>query len=73
MEELIEGEDYYLDGPWLVFTRRYHLRRKECCGSRCRHCPYEPRWTVGAREVAGEDPEGGPQSNGGPLGGVSAQ
>jgi len=33
-------EDYYFDGPFLVFTAAYHLKRGYCCGSGCRHCPY---------------------------------
>jgi hypothetical protein len=33
-------EDYYFDGPYLVFTEAYHLRRGFCCQSGCRHCPY---------------------------------
>lgn len=24
-----------------VFTKLYHLDRGTCCGSGCRHCPYE--------------------------------
>ena len=39
-EELQEGHDYYMDGPYLVFTAAYHLKRGYCCASRCRHCPY---------------------------------
>ncbi len=39
-EELQEGLDYYMDGPYLVFTAAYHLKRGYCCASRCRHCPY---------------------------------
>jgi hypothetical protein len=38
--KLVEGEDYYREGPAIVFTARYHLRRGTCCGSSCRHCPY---------------------------------
>jgi len=34
------GEDYYYDGPYLVFTTQYHLKRGSCCNSGCRHCPY---------------------------------
>ncbi|MFN7928816.1 MAG: DUF5522 domain-containing protein [Blastocatellia bacterium] len=61
MAALIEGEDFYWDGPYVVFTADYHLRRGACCGSGCRHCPYEPRWTKGnttpARDrVAGDEP-----------------
>jgi hypothetical protein len=37
---LREGEDYYYEGPYMVFTERYHLKRGTCCGSGCRHCPY---------------------------------
>lgn len=32
--------DTYLEGPYLVFTEQYHLRRGYCCNSDCRHCPY---------------------------------
>jgi Family of unknown function (DUF5522) len=38
---LIEGEDYYWEGPYMVFTARFLLRRGYCCGSGCRHCPFE--------------------------------
>jgi len=57
MEELIEGEDFYWDGGLMVFTRQFHLRRGHCCGSGCRHCPYEPRWCAGSTAVAEEDSE----------------
>ena len=40
-EKLVEGEDYYHEGGFIVFTSRYHLRRGKCCGSGCRHCPYQ--------------------------------
>ncbi|HEY0262977.1 MAG TPA: DUF5522 domain-containing protein [Granulicella sp.] len=33
-------EDFYYEGPYLVFTAAYHLRRGYCCNSGCRHCPY---------------------------------
>ncbi|HEY6846490.1 MAG TPA: DUF5522 domain-containing protein [Terracidiphilus sp.] len=36
----LEAEDFYMDGPYLVFTAAYHLKRGFCCGSKCRHCPY---------------------------------
>ena len=40
-QELVEGEDYYLnDKGLLVFTEKYLLDRGYCCGSGCRHCPY---------------------------------
>ena len=39
-EELKEGEDYYLENGYLVFTEAYHFKRGYCCGSGCRHCPW---------------------------------
>jgi hypothetical protein len=36
----LSPEDFYLDGPYLVFTAAYHLKRGACCHSGCRHCPY---------------------------------
>jgi Family of unknown function (DUF5522) len=39
-EELLP-EDFYYEGPYLVFTAAYHLRRGYCCNSNCRHCPYK--------------------------------
>ncbi len=34
-------EDFYLEGPYMVFTAAYHLKRGYCCNSDCRHCPYK--------------------------------
>jgi hypothetical protein len=36
----LEPEDYYFEGPYMVFTAAYHLKRGSCCNSGCRHCPY---------------------------------
>ncbi len=33
--------DFYREGARMVFTAAYHLRRGYCCGSGCRHCPYQ--------------------------------
>ncbi|MGA7343915.1 MAG: DUF5522 domain-containing protein [Terracidiphilus sp.] len=41
----LEDEDYYFEGPYLVFTGAYHLKRGSCCGSGCRHCPYRDAGT----------------------------
>lgn len=38
--KLVEGEDFYREGPFTVLTAAFHLRRGSCCGSGCRHCPY---------------------------------
>jgi hypothetical protein len=41
-QQFTEGEDYYLNEKGLItFTEKYHLRRGYCCGSGCRHCPYD--------------------------------
>jgi hypothetical protein len=37
----LSPEDFYMEGPYLVFTAAYHLRRGYCCNSECRHCPYK--------------------------------
>jgi hypothetical protein len=37
----LEPEDYYFEGPNIVFTAAYHLKRGYCCESGCRHCPYK--------------------------------
>jgi hypothetical protein len=37
----LKPEDYYFEGPYLVFTAAYHLKRGSCCGSGCRHCPWQ--------------------------------
>lgn len=40
-DELIEGQDYYLnENGLIVFTEKYHLEKGYCCGMTCRHCPY---------------------------------
>jgi hypothetical protein len=39
-QPLVEGEDYYLENGFYVFTARFLRRRGYCCGSGCRHCPY---------------------------------
>ena len=37
----LEPEEFYFDGPFMVFTAAYHLKRGFCCKSDCRHCPYQ--------------------------------
>jgi len=39
--EPLQPEDFYMEGPYMVFTAAYHLRRGYCCNSDCRHCPYK--------------------------------
>jgi hypothetical protein len=48
-----EQPDSYLENGLLVFTAAHHLKRGYCCGSGCRHCPYEPRRLQGNTNVRG--------------------
>lgn len=40
MPALIEGIDFYYEGPYLVFTEKFLRDRGYCCESGCRHCPW---------------------------------
>lgn len=44
-------EYYYFENGLLVYTAAYHLERGSCCGSGCRHCPYEPKHIQGNTQV----------------------
>lgn len=40
--EFIKDIHYYLENDRVIFTEKYHIQRGDCCGNKCRHCPYEP-------------------------------
>ncbi len=40
---LVEGTDFYREGPFVVFTAKYLRERGTCCESGCRHCPWGTR------------------------------
>ena len=46
--DFIEGIDYYLDKGFVIMTEHYHKERGFCCGSKCRHCVFEPIHVRGA-------------------------
>jgi len=46
------GPTAYVENGLLVFTAAHHLARGFCCGSGCRHCPYEPRHVAGTTRTA---------------------
>ena len=46
-----DEELYYLENGKVVFTPKYHIDRGDCCGSGCRHCPYEPNHIKGNIEL----------------------
>jgi len=54
-KELVEGEDYYYEGPYMVFTAKFLRERGFCCESGCRHCP----WRSEQRAAGGEQEKPG--------------
>lgn len=42
---------FYFEAGLLVYTAAYHLKRGHCCGSGCRHCPFEPRHVEGNTKI----------------------
>lgn len=58
-----EHDFYLLDDGRMVFTERYHLRRGYCCGSGCRHCPFDAEGRPLARSH-GTIPSGRPSAGG---------
>ena len=39
--EATKQADYYFENGLMVMTKAYHLKRGYCCGSKCRHCPFD--------------------------------
>lgn len=37
-----QGIDYYLENGQIIMTESYLVRKKSCCSSGCRHCPFDP-------------------------------
>ena len=35
---------FYWDNGNMVMTEEYHKRRGSCCGNRCKHCPFSPKY-----------------------------
>ena len=54
---LIENKHYYLENGRVVFTALFHLERGQCCGNKCRHCPYDPEYTKGTTKIKKQDSE----------------
>ncbi len=49
--DLIEGMHYYLEGNKVVFTELFHKQRGYCCGSGCKHCPFDPKHKKGEKKT----------------------
>ena len=50
-KSLIQNVHYYLEGERVIFTELFHLERGSCCGSGCRHCPYDPKHKKGTINI----------------------
>ena len=49
--EFEQGKDYYLEDGRIIMTEKYHKKRGTCCGSGCRHCPYDPPYQKGNKNL----------------------
>jgi biotin synthase-like enzyme len=52
--EFIKDVHYYMDDTRVVFTALYHIQRGECCGNKCLHCPFNPKYEKGNVVLAKE-------------------
>ena len=44
--------DFYKDeNGRFVMTETFHIKRGSCCGSKCKHCPYEPLYEKGNTNI----------------------
>jgi len=49
-KDLINNVDYYIEGERVIFTALAHIKRGQCCGNGCRHCPYQKNISVATPE-----------------------
>ena len=44
--------DFYKDeNGRFVMTESFHIKRGSCCGSKCKHCPYDPMYDKGNTNI----------------------
>lgn len=49
---MIRDVDFYYDNHGrIVTTEQYHFERGYCCGSKCKHCPYWPKYQTGNKNL----------------------
>lgn len=49
---MIEHVDFYYNNDRkIIMTEQYHIERGYCCGSKCKHCPYWPKYQTGNRNI----------------------
>jgi hypothetical protein len=51
-----DEQDFYYEGPYIVFTEKFLRERGYCCESGCRHCPYGYRHDRRADVAVDVDP-----------------
>jgi hypothetical protein len=48
----LQPKDFYYNSEGkLVMTEEYHKKRGKCCGNKCLHCPYEPKFQKGTTNL----------------------
>jgi hypothetical protein len=49
VSKLQENIDFYIDERtgYMVLTAHYLSQKEKCCGNKCKHCPYYPKWVKG--------------------------
>ncbi len=43
IDQLAKEDYYYAKGGYIIFTKKYHLKRGYCCNNKCKHCPYRKK------------------------------
>ena len=43
LQQLSQDEYYKSKDGYIIFTKKYHLKRGYCCNSNCMHCPYSKK------------------------------
>jgi hypothetical protein len=54
-KDFVKGVDYYLENGYVIFTEKNLKEKGECCGNKCRHCPYDPFNVRGTTTVKNND------------------
>jgi biotin synthase-like enzyme len=46
------SDDFYFDKNGnVVYTEKYLSERGYCCGNKCKHCPYKPKYKKGNTKI----------------------
>ena len=47
----LDPSHFYEENGRIVFTEQYHINRGYCCGNRCRHCCFLPKYSKGSTSL----------------------